>query len=89
MSLLHCRRPPWHNHRQQLYSRGWCIEPYCVLEEVQFSKNNNNNNNYTTFNISKMLKDEEAGDDGKCDPNTPYTLGPKISVISLKVRSEA
>lgn len=65
--------------RQQLYSRGRRVEPHRVLEEVQSSENNNDNNNYATFDITKILKDEEAGDDEKRDPNTPYTLGPKIS----------
>ncbi|KAK2412053.1 galactomannan galactosyltransferase [Trifolium repens] len=65
--------------RQQFYSRGRRVEPHRVLEEVQSTETNNNDNNYATFDISKILKDEEGGDDEKRDPNIPYTLGPKIS----------
>ncbi|XP_057415096.1 xyloglucan 6-xylosyltransferase 2-like [Lotus japonicus] len=56
---------------------GRRVEPHRVLEEVQ--PENNDPNNYATFDISKILVDEAAGDDEKRDPNAPYTLGPKIS----------
>ncbi|CAK8563690.1 unnamed protein product [Lathyrus sativus] len=67
------------NEIQQFYSRGRRVEPRRVLEEVQSSESTtDNSNNYATFDISKILKDED-GDDEKRDPNIPYTLGPKIS----------
>jgi len=65
--------------RQQLYSRGQRVKPHSVLEEVQSIENNNDNNNYAPFDISKILKDKEIGDDEKHNPNTPYTLGLEIS----------
>ena len=64
--------------RDHLYSRGRCVEPYHVLEEAQpETKSDNQSNNYATFDITKILIDDEPEE--KSDPNKPYDLGPKIS----------
>ncbi|PRQ39185.1 putative xyloglucan 6-xylosyltransferase [Rosa chinensis] len=71
--------------RERFYSHNRRVEPHRVLEEVETTtttaaqNDNADSNNYATFDISKILKDEEGGADEKRDPNAPYSLGPKIS----------
>ncbi|KAF6142487.1 hypothetical protein GIB67_039451 [Kingdonia uniflora] len=56
------------NHiRDHLYSSPKRSQPHRLLKEAD-------TNSYTTFDLSKLAKDDE-----KRDPNTPYSLGPKIS----------
>ncbi|KAL0002112.1 hypothetical protein SO802_015893 [Lithocarpus litseifolius] len=64
--------------RDHLYSRGRCVEPHRVLEEAQpETESDNQSNNYATFDITKILHDDEPEE--KAYPNKPYSLGPKIS----------
>ncbi|KAL6185972.1 hypothetical protein ACLB2K_042094 [Fragaria x ananassa] len=65
--------------RERFYSHNRRVEPHRVLEEVETTTKTTDANNYATFDISKILKDEEGGDEWKKDPNAPYSLGPKIS----------
>ncbi|RVW54533.1 Xyloglucan 6-xylosyltransferase 2 [Vitis vinifera] len=54
-------------------------EPHRVLEEVQTTSSSSSElNNYATFDLNKLLVDEED-DSEKPDPKKPYSLGPKIS----------
>ena len=64
--------------RDHLYSRGRHVEPHRVLEEAQLeTESDNQSNNYATFNITKILVDDEPEE--KPNSNKPYFLGPKIS----------
>ncbi|KAK7842390.1 xyloglucan 6-xylosyltransferase 2 [Quercus suber] len=64
--------------REHLYSRGRRVEPHRVLEEAQpETESDSQSNNYATFDITKILHDDEPEE--KPDPNKPYSLGPKIS----------
>ncbi|XP_059440187.1 xyloglucan 6-xylosyltransferase 2-like isoform X2 [Corylus avellana] len=54
-------------------------EPHRVLEELQTTTSGDDDpNNYNTFDVNKLLVDDEE-DDPKLDPNKPYRLGPKVS----------
>ncbi|ONI28301.1 hypothetical protein PRUPE_1G136700 [Prunus persica] len=70
--------------REHFYSNNRRVEPHRVLQEAttqpdQKEADPAQSNNYATFDISKILVDEPGSDDEKRDPNTPYSLGPKIS----------
>jgi xyloglucan 6-xylosyltransferase len=60
-----------------IHSCGRRVEPRRVLEEVQPDSEFDQSNNYATFDISKILVDDEPEE--KPDPNKPYSLGLKIS----------
>jgi xyloglucan 6-xylosyltransferase len=53
------------------------VEPHRVLEEAQPDSEADQSNNYATFDISKILVDDEPEE--KPDLNKPYNLGPRIS----------
>jgi xyloglucan 6-xylosyltransferase len=53
------------------------MEPHRVLEEAQPDSEADQSNNYATFDISKILVDDEPEE--KPNPNKPYSLGPRIS----------
>ncbi|KAG9139666.1 hypothetical protein Leryth_020094 [Lithospermum erythrorhizon] len=57
-------------------------EPRRILEEaetVDMDTKNDDDNNYATFDIKKILVDEEDNEpEFKRDPNVEYSLGPKI-----------
>ncbi|KAF7837824.1 xyloglucan 6-xylosyltransferase 2-like [Senna tora] len=64
--------------RSHLYSRARRVEPHRVLKEAHSDNHAGSSQAYASFDLSKILVDE-GPDDEKPDPNTPYTLGPKIS----------